>query len=117
MWSIAHTVVAVLWRPIAKSLGGGLYYVKFVPVVGVSVMCVEPVCLYRVEPMPLVRPTSPGLTWGTLPGVMSRLRRGGKIGHGIVIIPCCCLSTFTLEGLYFPARGKGSQSYSMVKTL
>ena len=66
---------------------GGLYYVKFDPVAGVSVTCVEPVCLYRVEPMPLVRPPSPGLTWGTFPGVMSRLRRDRKVGHGIVIIP------------------------------
>ena len=78
MWSIACTVGAVLWRPIAKSLGGGLYHVKFVPVTGVSVTCVEPVCLYSIEPMPLVRPPSPGVTWGMLPGVMSRLRRGGK---------------------------------------
>ena len=78
MCSIAHTVSAVLWRPIAKSLGGGLYYVKFAPLTGVTVMCVEPVCLYRVEPMPLLRPPSPGVAWGTLPGVMSRLRGAEK---------------------------------------
>ena len=68
-----------------------------------AVTCTVPVHLYGVESMPLVRPPSPGLAWGMLPGVMFRLRREGKAGCGIVIIPCHCLSTFALKGLDFPA--------------
>ena len=52
------------------------------------------------------------------PRVMLRLRRGRKVGHGIVIYPTLLLVCFHLErpGYSYVMRGKGSQSYSMVRT-
>ena len=102
MWSITCAISAIPWRPITKSLGGRLYYVKFVSVTRVDLTCIVHFYLYGIESMPLIRPPSPGLAWGKLPGVMFRLRRGGKVGHGIVVIPQHCLSTFILKGLDFP---------------
>ena len=68
MWSIACTISAILWRPITKSLGGRLYY-KFITVTRVTVSCIIPVHLYGIESVPSVRPPSPCLAWGTLPGL------------------------------------------------
>ena len=72
MCNIAHATSAILWRPITKSLGVGLYYVKFIPVTRVAIMCIIPVHLYGIKFVPLVRPPSPGLAWGMLPRVMFR---------------------------------------------
>ena len=118
MQSIIWTVSAVLWRPIAKSLGGGLYHIKFVPVTRVAVMCVEPICLCRVKPMPLVRPSSPGLTWGTLPRVMFGLRRDRKSKAWYCYYPTLLSAYFCFGKLVFSCivREKGLWSYSMVKT-
>ena len=113
------TVSAILWRPITKSLGGGLYYMSslFQSLESLSHVLYLSVFIV-IESMFSVRPPSSGLAWGTLPGVMFRLRRGRKVGCGIVIIPHCCLCTFTLKGLLFSCivREKESWCYSMVKT-
>ena len=103
---------------VAKSLGGGLYHIKLVPVIGVTVMCVEHICFYRVKPMSSVRPSSPGLTWGMLARIMFGFRRGQKSKVWHCYYPMLLSAYFCFGRLVFSgiAKEKGLQSCSMVRT-
>ena len=61
MWSIVLAISTILERPSTKSLRGGLYYVEFIHVTRIAIMCIIPVHLYGIESVPSVRPPSPGL--------------------------------------------------------
>ena len=104
MWSIVLAICKILERPSIKSLRGGLYYVEFIYVTRITVMGIIPVHLYGIESVPSVRPPGSGLALSTFPGIMFWLRRGEKVGHGIVVIPCHHLSAFVLKGLDLPMQ-------------
>ena len=57
--------------------------------------------------MSSVRPYSSGLSWEAF---TFGLGRSWKVRHGIVIIPCHCLSAFIPKSLNFPAQG-GKRDY------
>ena len=82
-----------------KASLGGVYHFIFVHVIRFNVAGIVSACFYRIKPMFMVRLPDSGLTWSTFSGITFWLRRGGKLGHCIVIVPCCCLSTLILEGL------------------
>ena len=108
MWSVIHTVSVVFWRLVKKSLGGGLYHIKLVPVTGVIVTCVEPICFYRVKPISSIRPSSPGLTWGALSRIMFGLRRSRKYGMAL-LLSCAVvyLLSFWKAHIFLCSEGKG----------
>ena len=60
---------------LVQFLGSGLDYVNFVVVSHVTVLCVIPVHFYRIETMPLVRPSGSGLSWGTFTFGLGRCRK------------------------------------------
>ena len=103
VWSIVLTISTILERPNTKSLGVGcIMSCLFMSLK--LLLHVLYLSLYGIESVPSVRPPGSGLTWNTFAGVMFWLRRGSKVGHSIVVIPCCSLSAFILKGLDLPMQ-------------